>query len=79
MPDSDKQIQPRQVADKSSQDSLKKAITMALEIESEAVRENTQTFNQNHYSAIGEIEDYQDLKDRARTMKEDEIKHITEL
>ena len=79
MPDSDKQIQPRQVADKSSKDSLKKAIRMALSIESEAVRENTQSFNQNRYSAIGEIEDYQDLKDRARAIKEDSIKNISEL
>ena len=79
MPDSDKQIQPRQVADKSSKDSLKKAIRMALSIESEAVQATAQSFNQNRYSAIGEIEDYQDLKDRARAIKEYSIKNISEL
>jgi len=73
------EIRPREVADKSSKENLHKAMKMALEIESEAVRENTQSFNQNRYKAVSEIEDYEELKDRARKIKEESIENISEL
>jgi len=73
------EIRPREVADKSSKENLQKAIKMALEIESEAVRENTQSFNQNRYKAISEIDDYEKLKDRARAIKEFSIENISDL
>ncbi len=73
------EIEPRQVANKSQKVNLDKAIQMALVVESEAVRLNTQTFNQNRYQAIAEIEDYESLKDQARTIKEYSIEHIEEL
>ena len=68
--DSALQIKPREVANKSSKDNLTKAIQMALAIESEPVRRNTNTFNQNRYAAVRTIDDYEALKDRARAIKE---------
>ncbi len=72
-------IVPRQVANKSSKGTLGKAIKMALAIESDAVRHNTQTFNQNRYKAVSEIEDYEILKDHAREIKEKAIANLPEL
>ena len=51
-------IHPKEVANKSSKENLKKAINMALQVESEAIRLNTQTFNKNRYSAIAKLDDY---------------------
>lgn len=72
-------IHPRDVADKSSKHMLQKAITMALEVENSSIRHNTQTFNTNRYEAIKELEDYEELKDSARRIKEDSIQHLPEL
>lgn len=72
-------IHPREVADKSVEGSLHKAIRMALDVESEAVRRNTQTFNQERYRATAGIEDYEELKDRARAIKEVAIDSLPEL
>ena len=74
--DSALQIKPREVANKSSKDNLTKAIRMALAIESEPVRLNTNTFNQNRYAAVQTIGDYEELKDRARAIKEKAIEQI---
>lgn len=72
-------INPREVADKSITGNLSKSIKMSLEIESESVRKNTQTFNSNRYSAVSAIDDYQELKDKAREIKEHSIENLPEL
>lgn len=72
-------ISPRSVADKSQKSAMLKAIRMALEIESPAVRHNTQTFNTGRYDAVAVIPDYNALKDRARAIKEDAIARLPQL
>src|SRR5665647_81369 len=75
----DYKIHPREVADKSSKGTLYKAIKLALDVESIAVRHNTQTFNKNRYIAVKKLDDYEELKDRARKIKEDSIQNLPEL
>jgi iron-sulfur cluster protein len=70
---------PRTVANKSEKPALLAAIRMALEIESTAVRRNTQAFNSGRYLATAEIPDYDRLKDRARATKETAIARLPEL
>jgi iron-sulfur cluster protein len=70
MPENSTTIRPREVANKAPKDALLKAIRMSLEIESHAVRRNTQTFNRGRYSAIATLPDYNALKDEARAIKE---------
>ncbi|MGI9103638.1 MAG: LUD domain-containing protein [Terriglobales bacterium] len=70
---------PRAVADKRSKRALLRAIKMALRIESAAVRHNTQTFNRNRYAATAALPDYQELKDRARSIKEAAIANLPAL
>ncbi len=72
-------IKPREVANKSNPENLRNALKMSLDIESEAVKRNTQTFNFNHYSATGKIEDYETLKDGARKLKEYSIGNLPDL
>ncbi len=74
-----KTIKPKDVANKSSKENFKKAIRMAIELESEAVRRNTNTFNQNRYTAVADIDDYDALKDKARAIKEESIANIPQL
>ncbi len=69
-------IHPKEVASKASKKNLKIAIEMSLEVESEAVRLNTQTFNKNRYTAIAKIKDYDKLKDKARRIKEKSIENL---
>ncbi len=69
----------RELAEKSSREKLKKSIRMALEIEQEAVSTNTRSFNQNRYTATGQIDDYESLKDRTRELKEHAIERLPEL
>ena len=78
-PSSSADIQPRQVANKSSKKALLDAIRMTLEVQSAAVRLNTQTFNRNRYAATALIADYDELKDRARQIKENAIANLPEL
>lgn len=73
------EIHPREVANKASKESLRKAIAMALRIESDALRLNTQTFNTNRYKATARLSDYEELKDRARATKEESIRRQPEL
>ena len=73
------QIHPREVADKSIAGNLYKAIQMALEVESAAVRHNTQSFNKNRYTAVANIDDYQQLRDKARQIKEAAIAALPQL
>ncbi len=70
---------PRAVANKSHKENLIRAIRMALDVESGAVRHNTQTFNRNRYSATAGIADYDALKDEARLIKERAIERLPEL
>jgi hypothetical protein len=70
---------PRSVADKSDKPALLAAIRMALDIESSAVRHNTQTFNRGRYEATAVIPNYDALKDQARAIKEAAIARLPEL
>lgn len=70
---------PRDLADKSDKQTLKKAIRMALELENEAVRRNTGTFNTNRYKTVSGISDYEELKQRAREIKEEAIEQLPDL
>lgn len=73
------EFHPRDVADKTSKENLGIAIRMSLEIESEAVRHNTQNFNTNRYKATSKLQDYDDLKDKARSIKESAIENLPAL
>lgn len=75
----DYKIRPKQVADKSTEESLQRAITLALDVESEAVRHNTQTFNTNRYKAVEKLDDYEALKNRALQIKQHSIQNLPEL
>jgi iron-sulfur cluster protein len=70
---------PRSVANKSDKRRLLAAIRMALEIQSPAIRRNTQTFNRNRYKATAALPDYDALKDHARQIKEESITRLPEL
>src|SRR5579859_2021669 len=70
---------PRATANKRLKRTLVKAIRMALRVESPAVRHNTQTFNSSRYSAVAALPDYNELKDRARAIKEHSIERLPEL
>ena len=72
-------IHPRDVADKSVKQNLFDAIKMSLEIESESVKRNTAVFNSNRYLATAKLDDYQELKDKAREIKERSISILPEL
>ena len=72
-------IQPRQVANKSNKKALLDALRMTLDVQSPAVRRNTQTFNRNRYTAIARIADYDAMKDRARRTKENAIANLPAL
>jgi len=70
---------PRDVANKSDKSRLLRAIRMALEVESPAVRRNTQEFNRARYAGTAAIPDYEALKDRARAIKDKSIAQLPEL
>ena len=70
---------PRALANKSDRGNLLRAIRMALDIQSPAVRLNTQTFNSNRYRATALLPDYENLKDEARRIKEKSIANLPEL
>ncbi len=72
-------INPRQVANKSKKKALLDAIRMTLGVQSAAIRHNTQTFNRNRYVATGLLADYNQLKDRARQIKENAIANLPQL
>ncbi|MEW6193802.1 MAG: LUD domain-containing protein [Bacteroidota bacterium] len=70
------EIHPREVANKGTKENLQKAINMALEVENDALRLNTQTFNANRYNTIKKLNDYEELKNRARKIKEQSIENL---
>ncbi len=72
-------ITPRQVANKSNKKALLDAIRMTLGVQSTAIRHNTQTFNNNRYAAIARLPDYDELKDKARKIKENAIADLPAL
>ena len=72
-------ITPRQVANKSDKRALHDALRMTLDVQSAAIRRNTQTFNRNRYTAIAGIADYDAMKDRARQTKENAIANLPAL
>ena len=70
---------PRAVANKCDKRKLLEAIRMTLQIQSPAIRRNTQTFNRNRYQATASLPDYDALKDRARKIKENAVAELPEL
>jgi len=60
---------PREVAAKESRAILRRAIRMALDTESAAVRHNTRNFNLNRYRTTAALPDYEVLKNEARRIK----------
>ncbi len=54
-------------------------IRRLLEVEGEAVAENTRGFNVGRYESVAELDDYEGLKDEARAIKEDAIERLPEL
>jgi iron-sulfur cluster protein len=54
-------------------------IRQLLETESDAVQENTQVFNQGRYSSVADLDDYDELKTRARGIKENAIENLPDL
>jgi len=50
-----------------------------LETEGSAIAENTRGFNQGRYDAVADLEDYQELREEARAIKEDAIERLPEL
>src|SRR5271166_5957274 len=72
-------IVPRSVANKSNKKALLEALRMTLGVQSAAIRLNTQTFNNNRYAAIARLPDYDQLKDRARKIKENAIANLPQL
>src|SRR5271166_1686622 len=72
-------ITPRQVANKSRKQALAEALRMTLDVQSAAIRHNTQTFNRNRYTAVARITDYDAMKDRARGIKEKAIANLPAL
>ncbi|WP_423751636.1 LUD domain-containing protein [Salinirarus marinus] len=47
--------------------------------EGDAVEQNTKGFNAGRYDSVSELENYEELKDRAREIKEDAIARLPEL
>lgn len=72
-------VTPRDIADKSRTGNLAKAINFALIVESEAVSNNTQSFNTNRYLAKAKIKNYEDLKSKVRSIKESAIEDLPNL
>lgn len=72
-------ILPKDIADKSIKQNLFDAIQMALSVESASVKRNTKVFNTNRYIAVSKLNDYEELKDKARFLKEEAIKNLPDL
>jgi L-lactate utilization protein LutB len=70
---------PREIAAKESRAILRRAIRLALDTESAAVRHNTRSFNLSRYRATAALPDYDTLKDEARRIKEHALANRTTL
>ena len=62
-----------------SRQSRAEHIRHIMETEGEAVATNTRGFNAGRYESVAKLEDYEELKDRAREIKEDAIERLPEL
>lgn len=47
-----------------------------LDTEGDAVHENTQVFNEGRYESTANLDDYDELKNEARAIKEDAIERL---
>jgi iron-sulfur cluster protein len=54
-------------------------IRSLLDAEGDAVAANTRAFNEGRYEAVADLPEYEDLKSRARSIKEDAIERLPEL
>ena len=63
----------------STRDQKAARIRELLATEGEAVGENTRGFNAGRYESTGKLDDYQQLRDRARSIKENAIEHLPSL
>jgi iron-sulfur cluster protein len=63
----------------SSREQKRAKIRSLLDTEGDAVFENTTTFNQGRYESVGRLDDYEQLKDRAREIKEEAIADLPAL
>ncbi|NHX37758.1 MULTISPECIES: LUD domain-containing protein [Halolamina] len=65
----------------SADDRRRKAerIRHLLDTEGDAVHENTQVFNEGRYESTENLDDYDELKDEARAIKEDAIERLPDL
>ncbi|GGI98427.1 hypothetical protein GCM10008995_05380 [Halobellus salinus] len=63
----------------SERDSKAAHIRHIMETEGDAVGANTRGFNDGRYESVGELEDYDALKDEARSIKEDAIERLPHL
>ena len=54
-------------------------IRSLIETDGDSVFENTTTFNEGRYESVGRLDDYEGLKRRARTIKEDAIDDLPAL
>jgi L-lactate utilization protein LutB len=69
----------KRAGERRSRDGKAAHIRHLLETEGEAVKENTHGFNQGRYDSVSRLEEYEELKDRARAIKEDAIDRLPDL
>jgi L-lactate utilization protein LutB len=63
----------------STRESKADHIREIMATEGAAVGENTRGFNQGRYESVAKLDDYEELKDEARAIKEDAIERLPEL
>jgi L-lactate utilization protein LutB len=63
----------------SSRETKAEHIRRIMAAEGEAVGENTRGFNRGRYESVAKLDDYEELKDEARAIKEDAIERLPEL
>ncbi|WP_224335741.1 LUD domain-containing protein [Haloprofundus halobius] len=63
----------------STRDEKATRIRHFLATEGDAVAEGTRGFNAGRYESVGRLDEYEELKDRARAIKEDAIERLPEL
>ncbi|WP_433628171.1 LUD domain-containing protein [Halomicrococcus sp. NG-SE-24] len=62
-----------------SREAKAEKIRRLMASEGDAVGENTRGFNQGRYEAVARLDDYEELKDEARAIKEDAIERLPDL
>ncbi|MEF8773246.1 MAG: LUD domain-containing protein [Halobacteriales archaeon] len=62
-----------------ARDAKAERIRHLMETEGAAIGENTRGFNEGRYESVAKLDDYQQLRDRAREIKEDAIDRLPEL